>query len=103
MKFNYMSSDGKILTSVSINNHTKKVRITNYTDEIMDRAFGVKENVTYQDVMDFFEGRTFPRNRADLQDILDCFGLKKYDPYLMCEKLQGKTEQDHEWIDFLKD
>lgn len=102
MKFNYMDKDGKILTSVSVNNLTKHVKIVNYTDDVMDRAFGVKENVTCQDVMDFFEKRTFPRNRADLPDILDSLGLKRYDPYLMCRKLQGRREQDQKWIDFLE-
>lgn len=103
MKFNYMDKDGNILTSVIVNNFTKKVKIVNYTNDIMDRAFGVKEKVTYEDVMDFFKDRTFPRNRADLQDILDYLGLKKYDPYLMCKKLAGKTAQDENWIDFLED
>lgn len=102
MRFNYMSGDGQILTSVTINRLTKKVKVVNYTEEIVDRAFGVKENVTYQDVVDFFEKRTFPRNRSDLQDILDAMGLKKYDPYLMCRKLQGRRAQDQKWIDFLE-
>lgn len=50
-----------------------------------------------------FEKKTFPRNRTDLPDILDAMGLKKYDPYLMCRKLQGKREQDQKRIDFLED
>lgn len=91
MKFNYMDKDGNVLTSVTVNNFTKKVKIVDYTNDIMDRAFGVKEKVTYADVMDFFEDRTFPRNRADLQNILDCLGLKKYDPYSMCKKIKWKN------------
>lgn len=103
MKFNYMSHDGKILTSVTVNNITKKVKIQNYTDDITDRAFGIKTKVDYDDVICFFERRTFPRNRVDIQDILTVMGLKKYNPYLMCKKLYGKTEQDQNWIDFLED
>ena len=103
MKFNYMSPDGKILTNVHVNNLTKRVTIKNHTDNIYDCAFGVKTRVTYDDVMEFLEDRTFPRNRADIADILNVLNLKKYDAYLMCKKLGGRTEQDNNWIDFLED
>ena len=61
------------------------------------------KKVTYDDVMEFLEDRTFPRNRADIADILNVLNLKKYDAYLMCKKLGGRTEQDNNWIDFLED
>ena len=103
MKFNFMDGNDQIITAVSVNPLTKKVKIKNYTDDIMDRAFGVNENPTYQDVLDFFESRTFPRNRVSIDDILKSMGLKEYDPYKMCKKLQGRTEQDDFYIDFLED
>ena len=98
-----MNEENQIMTSVYINPITKKVKIKNFTDDIMDRAFGVNEKPTYEDVLKFFESRTFPRNRVSINDILESMGLKEYDPYLMCKKLQGRTEQDNFYIDFLED
>lgn len=103
MKFNYMNENDEIITSVYVNPITKKVKIKNYTDDIVDRAFGVNEKPNYQDVLDFFESRTFPRNRVDIDDIIKEFSLIEYNPYLMCKKLQGRTEQDDCYIDFLED
>ena len=103
MKFNFMDGNNQIITSVYINPITKKVKIKNFTDDIIYRAFGVNENPTYQDVLDFLESRTFPRNRTNIEDILKDMGLKCYDPYLMCKKLQGRKAQDHRWIDFMED
>lgn len=100
MRFDFMGGDGRILTKVSVNPLTKKVRFTNFTDDPIDRAFGVKESATYQDVLDFFERRTFARNRSDIDGILNAMGLKEYDPYKMCRKLEGRRAQDEKWIRF---
>lgn len=103
MKFNYMNQDGNILTSVSVNNLTKKVKFQNYTDDITDRAFGVKTEVNYEDVIHFFEQRCVPENRTDIRDILKLLNLEKYDPYLLCKYSKGTSAQDNNWIDFIKD
>ena len=103
MKFNYMGPNNEILTSVSVNKLTKKVTFKNYTNDPMDCVFGIQKTATYDDVMYFFERRTFPKNRVGIEDILEYMGLKKYDPYRMCKFLKGKTEQDENWIDFLED
>ena len=103
MKFNFMNDENQVMTSVSVNPITKKVKIKNFTDDIMDRAFGINEKPTYEDVLKFFESRAFPRNYAGIDDVLEGMNLKTYDPYLMCKKLQGRTEQDEFYIDFLED
>ena len=105
MKFNYMDRNNKILTSVRMDNKTKKITFQNYTDNIINRVFGVRKNgeATYEDLMDFFKERTFPENVSDLDNVLKILGLKKYDPYLMCKKRQGRTPRDHNWIDFIED
>ena len=103
MKFNYMGQDGKILTSVRVNNLTKRVTIKNHTDNIYDCAFGVKTRVTYDDVMMFFERRCIPRDRANIKDILELLGMEKYDPYIICKKMEGRFVQDNNWIEFLED
>lgn len=103
MKFNYMSHNGKILTSVTVNNITKKVKIQNYTDDITDRAFGIKTKVDYDDVICFFEHRCIPKERSDIQDILELMNLTKYDPYVICKFNKGTSAQDSNWIDFIKE
>ena len=103
MKFNYMNKNNEILTSVYVSPFTKKVKFKNYTDFPLDCVFGVKKKATYEDVMNFFEDRCVPRNRKNINDILELLGLKEYDPYLICKFNHGRTAQDENWIDFLED
>ena len=105
MKFNYRNWKNEILTSVCVDNRTGKITFTNYTDDVVERVFGYRteEDVIMDDLMRFFERRTYPRNRTDIKSILHAMGLEEYDPYLMCKKLQGRTEQDGNWIEFLED
>lgn len=103
MRFHYMDGKGKIITSVYVDNKTKEVTFENYTDRVLRRAFGERKAVTYDDVLRFFERRTFPRDRVNIADILKRMHLKTYDPYAMCKKLKGRTQQDDFWIDFLED
>lgn len=103
MKFNYMDGNNNILATVYVDSRTKEVSFINYTNNIFARPFGISETATFNDVIDFFKERTFPENRVNLKDILKQMGLKEYDPYLMCKKLKGRTEQDPYWIEFLED
>ena len=43
--------------------------LTNYTDDVVERVFGYRteEEVTMDDLMRFFERRTYPRNRTDIK------------------------------------
>ena len=101
MRFNYRGKNDELLTSVQINPLTKKVKFKNHTDEYVKCAFGKKEKVTYDDVIDFFKRRTYQENRADLHDILKAMGLEKYDPVAMCKYSKGRTAEDGKWIEFL--
>ena len=101
MHFKYIGPDEEVFTEVFVNRLTKKVKVINYTDDFLDRAFGVKEDVTYQDVMEFFESRTFPRRRGDINEILKVIGLKEYNAYKMCKILGGKKAEDGCRVEFL--
>lgn len=101
MRFNYRNEDGELLTEVSVNPLTKKVRIINHTDDFLDRAFGVNETPDYNDVLRFLESRTFPRNRYGIKDILREMGLSQYDPIKMCQYTNGRMADDTNWIEFL--
>ena len=101
MKFNYRGSNNELLTEVTVNPFTKKVTFVNHTDLVYDKAFAWKENVTYDDVLAFFEERTIPRNRDNINEILKELGMKEYDPYLLCKHFGGKMAHDDNWIEFL--
>ena len=95
MHFNFRGPHNELLTEVWVNPITKKVRFKNHTNDPFDCVFGMQKTATYQDLIDFFESRTFPRNRANIDDILEEFGLKKYDPYLLCKKLGQSPRPFH--------
>ena len=101
MRFNYRGKNDELLTSVYVNPLTKKVTFKNYTDEFVKCAFGKKETVTYEDVINFFKRRTYQENRADISDILKVMGLTEYDPIKMCKYTNGRTAEDEKWIEFL--
>ena len=45
------------------------VEIKNFTDKLIYKAFGAKESVTYEDLLEFFEERCFPRTRVNCKEI----------------------------------
>ena len=101
MHFKYIGPDEEVFTEVFVNRLTKKVKVINYTDDFLDRAFGVKEDVTYQDIMEFFESRTLPRRRHDIDKILDALNMKEYDPYKLCKFFGGKMAKDGCRVEFI--
>lgn len=72
-----------------------------YEDRPILTAFMRIEHPTYQDVQDFFERRSFPRDRSDIKEILRCLNMHKYDPEKLCRRFEGRTAQDNRWIEFL--
>lgn len=80
----------------------KTVSISNRTDDIMHRAFGINENPAWEDYEDFLESRCFPRMRPDIKLILKKMGVDSYDPYQMICRTQGRTYDDNQWIRIVK-
>lgn len=102
MKFDYLDENNNILTTVSVNPITKKIKFKNYVDDPILCVFGVKgeDEVTYDDLMYFFESRSFSRQRKDLPDLLEYMGLKKYDSIAICKFSKGRCAYDSHWIRF---
>lgn len=102
MKFDYLDENNNILTTVSVNPITKKIKFKNYVDDPILCVFGVKDEdeVTYDDLMYFFESRSFDRSRKYLPDILKVMNLKKYDPIAICKFTKGRCTDDPNWIRF---
>lgn len=78
----------------------RSVAFENYSDEVILIAFGVREAVTYEDLLEFYESRCFPRERTGAKDLLRGLGLDYYDPELICRKTHGMQFDDFMWMQF---
>ncbi|KSV59157.1 hypothetical protein [Acetivibrio ethanolgignens] len=97
-KFEYLSLD-KVNTVVTVDYNTNKVTVKNFTDDIVDTAFGLVEP-TIDDLDDFFETRCFDRNRPDSKEILEALGLPYYDPEQIVRRTYGRFTDDYYWLRF---
>ena len=89
-----------VCTSIYVNFKDKRIRIINKTDDILHRAFGVKENPDWDDFMYFLKDRCFPESRGDKRMLLDLMGIDSYDPLQIVEKTGGRTYEDRQWMKF---
>lgn len=98
ISFDFMFKD-TITTRVNIEDDGK-VSIENFTDDIYSRAFGVKTDITIEDVKYLFSTRVMPRTRANCKEVLKHICVPFYDEYLICRKTNGATTDDYSWIRF---
>ena len=87
-----------VCTMIDVNEMKREVRILNYTDNLMFRAFGVEENPDYKMYQEFLESRCFPRSRDKMKLILKDLDLPFYDPFMIIEKTEGRMAEDDFWI-----
>ena len=97
IRLEYMHQD-KLCTVIDVDDVKQLVRIVNYTDNILFRAFGVDEKPTYSAYKDFLESRCFPKSRDKMKLILKDLDLPFYDPFMIIEKTEGRMAEDHFWI-----
>ena len=90
----------KPCTAIDVNFLQNKIRIQNYTKDILHRAFGVKENPTWEDFNVFLQDRFFPKTRGNIKTVLAELGLQDYDPLQIVEKTNGRTAEDDLWLKF---
>lgn len=88
----------KLCTTIIADYTDEVVKIQNYTDEIVYIAFGVNENPTWQDYLEFLEERCVPESRAGLREYLDSIGVDEYNPIDIIRKTEGRMAEDHQWI-----
>ena len=74
------------------------MKIRNYTDNLMFRAFGRIEEPTYQDYEEFLKSRCFPESRDKLKLVLKDLNLPFYDPFMIIQKTEGRMAEDDFWI-----
>lgn len=92
-----------VTSMISVDFKTKKVTVENFTDRLLDTAFGVRDNPTMDDFKNLLQSRCFPKERRDCKQILDMLGVECYDPLAICEKTHGRMEDDFYSMDFAWD
>ena len=59
-----------------------------------------KEEMDLYGVLEILEGRCFPRNRVNADDLLRKLGLRNYHPLDIVRKTHGLMRNDYVWIRF---
>lgn len=97
VRLEYMC-DTAVCTIIDVDEIKQLVRIVNYTDNVMFRAFGKNERPNYEEYQKFLESRCFPKTRDKMKLILKDLDLPFYDPFLIIEKTEGRMAEDPFWI-----
>lgn len=97
LRLHYMYKD-TVCTIIDVDEKRQLVRILNYTDKLMFRAFGCIENPSFEEYNEFLESRCFPRTRDKMKLILNDMELPFYDPFMIIEKTEGRMAEDDFWI-----
>ncbi|MGN0495297.1 MAG: helix-turn-helix domain-containing protein [Lachnospiraceae bacterium] len=87
-----------VCTIIDVDEVGRHIKIYNYTDNVMFRAFGKEENPDYMMFEEFIESRCFPKSRDKMKLILKDLDLPFYDPFMIIEKTQGRMAEDDFWI-----
>ena len=78
-----------------------KIKIWNFTDDLISRAFGCRENPTWEDYEQFLEDRCMPRTRYGIKNELKEMGLDHYDPFQIVAITKGRVYGDGQWLEQL--
>lgn len=96
----YYKKHDIVMSKIVADYEKETVEVENFTDNLLDRAFGKNEHPTFQDYQAFLEERCFPRNRDQMKLHLKELNLDFYDPYQIVRQTHGKLEGDFYSIEF---
>ena len=99
IEFDYMKRN-EVMAHVIVNYAEHKVTVENYTDDLIERPFGVNENPSIQNFEDFLESRCFPKTRRNCKQLLRDLDVPYYSPILIVQKTHGRQYEDYSWIRF---
>ena len=85
-------------TRIEIN--SGKISIENYTNDVVNCAFGFFKNPTMEQLHDFLEDRCFPEARFNKRQLLNDVNLDYYDPFQIIKLTHGAMSDDLYWIKF---
>lgn len=100
MQMKYMNGD-HLCTIIDIDFLNERIYITNYTSNIIHRAFGVIKEPDWNDFQFFLESRCLPSARFNLKSALKDIGVSNYDPLEIVEKTKGRMAEDNQWLDII--
>lgn len=94
MKLEWKYND-KLCTLITVDYKEKSVIIHNFTDKIIEKAFGVNNNPDFDDFLYLLERRCFPKEADGMRLRLSQIGVDHYDPLNIIAKTNGKMAEDH--------
>ncbi len=97
MRMEYMCGED-CCTVILVNQEEEKIAVINETDDLLHRAFGIKVRPDWKDFEEFLESRCFPREREDVDLILEDLDLEEYEPLAIVERTGGRMAEDNQWI-----
>ena len=90
--------ENTVCSVIDVNELERSVKVYNYIDNPLYRAFGVNMEPNYEDYEEFIESRCFPRNRDKIKLELKKLDIPFYDSIMIIEKTEGRMAEDHFWI-----
>ena len=93
----YMYED-MVCTVIDVDELKRIVKIRNYIDDPLFRAFGKNTEPGFEDYEEFLKSRCFPESRDKIKLELKRLGIPFYDPILIIEKTAGRMADDKFWI-----
>ena len=97
MRLIYMYKN-MVCSVIDVDEPKRKVRVKNYIDNPLFRAFGRNTEPSFNDYEEFLRSRCFPETRDKMKLELKRLGLPFYDPLMIIEKTEGRMADDHFWI-----
>ena len=83
-----------ICAVVDVDERYRKVKVYNYTNDLLKRPFGRETHPTFEQYGEFLESRCFPRSRDKMKLMLRELDLPFYDPLMIIEKTNGRMAED---------
>lgn len=87
-----------VCTIIDVDEIRQKVRVYNYTNNLLMRAFGRNSEPSFAEYEEFLESRCFPSSRDKMKLELERLEIPFYDPIMIIEKTEGRMGEDDFWI-----
>lgn len=98
VKLSYYN-DVDLCTVIVADYTAETVKFENFTDSLINTAFGLKTNISWQDYNDFLKDRCIPESREGLKYYLNSIKVDEFNPLEIIKKTKGKMAEDNQWLD----
>lgn len=90
----------KLCSKIIYTTPSEPVRVENYTDDFIQRAFGNNEHPTWNDLEEFLKTRCVPEARENIKELVDYLNIGYYDPFAITRVTGGKKAEDDQWLEY---